>query len=272
MNEPAQDSNNSPDEQSDDPYMVNALVRGLEVLRCFTAAQPSLSLTEIANRLGWSRTAPFRLVYTLQKLGYLQQEPYTKRYRLTSKVLELGFDYLNSLQLTEIARPYLEHLRDDTGASVHLGILEGAEVVYIDRVQTRLAVASNVHVGSRLPVHATSIGKVLLAFQPPVVIESFLAQPALPAYTENTHTALAQLRAELQDIRLKGMAISDQEYEMGIRSIAAPIRDFNGKAVAAINISGPTTVLKNTSLTSAEAEAVLSASYAISNWLGYKPD
>lgn len=259
------------EENPEDPYLVNALVRGLEVLRCFTADHPSLSLTELANLLGWSRTAPFRLVYTLQKLGYLQQEPHSKRYQLTAKVLELGFDYLHSLQLTEIARPYLERLRDKTGASAHLGILDGFEVVYVGRAQTRLAVASNVHVGSRLPAHATALGKVLLAYQPPLVLDSLLSDSRkLVAYTASTITTPGKLRAELDHIRQEGLSISHEEFELGIRSIAAPINDLNGHVVAAINISAPVPVLPDYEAGGKLAQAVRQTALDISAWLGYK--
>ncbi len=257
------------DDNQDDPYLVNALVRGLEVLRCFTADRATLSLTDLATLLGWSRTAPFRLVYTLQKLGYLQQEPFSKRYRLTAKVLELGFDYLHSLQLPEIARPYLEQLRDETGASSHLGLLDGFEVVYVVRVQTRLALASNVGVGSRLPAHATAMGKVLLAYQPPVVIESLLNSGLkLAAYTDYTITDLQKLRDELASIRANGLAISDGQFELGIHSIAAPIRDLNGNVVAAINISAP--ILNGSIPSESHAHLVRQTALDISGWLGYR--
>lgn len=195
----------------DDPYIVGALVRGLEVLRAFNAEHPSLSMTELAHVLGWNRTAPFRLIYTLQKLGYLHQDPQTKRYSLGSRVMELGFEYLHSLQLPELAQPYLEKLREETGASAHLGILEGSEVVYVARVQTRLMSASNVHVGSRLPAHATSMGKVLLAFQPTEALERLVQDRRLAAYTVRTITDPAKLRRELAAIRERGYVFNDQE-------------------------------------------------------------
>jgi len=249
--------------------MINSLARGLELLRCFTAARPTLSLSELAIILGWQRTAPFRFVYTLQKLGYLQQEPGSKRYRLTPKVLELGFDYLHSLQLSEIARPYLEQLRDSTGASAHLGLLDRLEVVYVLRVQTRMAIASNVNVGSRLPAHATAMGKVLLAYQPPLVLESFLNN-GLTAFTANTITDPTRFKAELQQIQAQGVAFSNEEYELGIYSVAAPVRDFSGNAVAAINISAPASVLPLTGADSEIAQAVRQAGLDISAWLGWK--
>ncbi len=257
-------------EVQDDPYMVNALVRGLEVLGCFTSENPSLSLTDLAHQLGWSRTAPFRLVYTLQRLGYLQQEPHTKRYHLTSKVLQLGFEYLHSLQLTEIARPFLEQVRDATGASAHLGILDRYEVVYVGRVPTRMAASSNVHVGSRLPAHATSMGKVLLAYQPATIIEGFLKSAHLTACTTHTITDRMALQAELHHIKITGLAFSDEEYELGIRSIAAPVFDHNGSVLAAINISAPGPILNSGSARETTADIVKLAARDISAWLGYK--
>jgi IclR family pca regulon transcriptional regulator len=269
MNELVENTEKLGVDGQDDPYMINSLARGLVLLRCFTAERPTLSLSELATMLGWQRTAPFRFVYTLQKLGYLQQEPGSKRYRLTPKVLELGFDYLHSLQLPEIVRPYLEQLRDNTGASAHLGLLDRLEVVYVLRIQTRLAIASNVNVGSRFPAHATAMGKVLLAFQPSLVLESLLNN-GLTAFTTNTITDPLRFKAELQQIQLQGIAFSNEEYELGIRSIAAPVRDFSGNAVAAINISAPAAVLPQTGADSEVAQMVRQAGLDISAWLGWK--
>lgn len=255
--------------EQDDPYMVGALVRGLEVLRAFDTARSSLSLTELANVLGWSRSMPYRFVHTLQRLGYLQQDSQTKRYSLGPQVLELGFEYLHSLQLPDLAQPYLERLREETGASAHLGILEGSEVVYIARVQTRLMSASNIHVGSRLPAHATSMGKALLAFQPPEILEKLLSDHALAAYTTRTITDPVRLREELAGIREKGYVFNDQEFEFGIRSIAAPLHRTGGHVVAAINISAPTPVLNDEMVEGVAIPAVLRVARDLSACLGY---
>lgn len=257
-----------PQPPTPDPYEVGALVRGLEVLRAFNADHPTLSLSELANELGWSRTAPFRFVHTLQRLGYLQQDPQTRRYRLGPRVLELGFEYLHSLQLPEIAQPYLERLRQETGASAHLGILDGLEVVYVARVQTRLMSASNIHVGSRLPAHATSMGKVLLAFQPPEALEILLTQATLPAYTTRTITDPARLRQELVAIKEQGYVFNDQEFEFGIRSIAAPLYGTGGQVVAAINVSAPTPVLAGEAVQQIAIPAVLNVARELSICLG----
>jgi IclR family pca regulon transcriptional regulator len=254
----------------DDPYIVGALVRGLEVLRAFNAEHPSLSMTELAHVLGWNRTAPFRLVYTLQKLGYLHQDQQTKRYSLGSRVMELGFEYLHSLQLPDLAQPYLERLREETSASAHLGILEGAEVVYVARVQTRLMSASNIHIGSRLPAHATSMGKVLLAFQPAETLERLVKDSRLTAYTVRTITDPVKLRRELIAIRERGYVFNDQEFELGVRSIAAPVYGQGGKVIAALNVSAPTPVLTDEKVDQVAIPAVRRATAELSASLGYR--
>ncbi len=254
----------------DDRYMVHALERGLAVLRCFNAEHPSLSLTELANLLGWTRTAPYRLVYTLQRLGYLIQDPRTKRYRLGPRVLELGFEYLHSLQLPELAQPYLEQLRQETGASAHLAILDGREIVYVARVAARRVSAVNIHIGSRLPAHATSMGKVLLAYQPSELLDAMLNQGPLEAYTDRTITDVQELRRVLQQIREQGYVVNDQEFEPGIRSVAAPVFNARGQAVAAVNIAAPPPVLTDEFLQAVAIPAVRRVAMELSACLGFR--
>ncbi|WP_221563076.1 IclR family transcriptional regulator [Pseudalkalibacillus sp. A8] len=226
-----------------DRYLSNSLVRGLEILKMFNEDKPTLSLAEIANNLGVSRTTPFRLLYTLQTMGYLYQDENTKRYELSPKVLELGFAYLNGMQLPEIARPYLEELRDKTGASVHIGILDGREVAYIARVPGKGVTTINVTIGSRLPAHATSMGKILLAYQPKEDLKNFLYGTELQPFTEQTKTEIMELQKELKNIRQRGYSISNEEFENGIRSIAAPIFNNKGSVIASVNVVAPVTVL-----------------------------
>lgn len=221
----------------DDRYLVGGLVRGLEVLRCFDRDHPTLSLGEVAKRLGWRRTEPFRFLHTLEALGYLRRDPVTKRYGLTPKVLEIGFSALANLQLPELAQPYLERLRDRTNASAHVGILDGNDVVYVGRAAARSILSSTIHVGSRLPAHATAIGKTLLAAKTDEWIKAWLKGNDLTRYTANTLAETRALLDELHEIRRRGYAISNQEFEFGIRSVAAPILDAHGQTVAAVNVS-----------------------------------
>lgn len=233
-------------QEEKDRYISNSLIRGLKILMMFSEENPSLSLTQIASKLGVSRTTPYRLVYTLQTMGYVRQDENTKRYELTPKVLELGFTYLNTLHLPEISRPYLEKLRDETGSSTHIGILDGQEVVYIARVPGKgISTILNVTVGSRLPAHATAIGKLLLAYQKPGDLEGILHDIELKLFTKQTKTQMLELHQELAEIREKGYSISNEELESGIYSLAAPIFDAQGNVVASVNIVAPVTMLRD---------------------------
>lgn len=223
------------EEKEKDRYNSNSLVRGLEILKMFNEENPTLSLVEIANKLGVSRTVPFRLLYTLQSLGYLHQDEHTKRYKLTPKVLELGFAYLNTLQLPEISQPYLEQLRDEIGTSCHLSILDGNEVVYIGSAPTRGVAAINVNIGLRLPAHATANGKVLLAFQTKERLNQILYGSELKPFTERTQTLIIDLLQQLEMIREQGYAITEGEHQIGITSVAAPVFGRGGEVLAAVN-------------------------------------
>jgi IclR family transcriptional regulator, pca regulon regulatory protein len=250
-----------------DRYLSNSLIRGLEILKMFDASTPTLSLVEIATRMGVSRTVPYRFLYTLQHMGYLFQDETTKRYQLTPKVMDLGFAYLNTMQLPDLARPYLEKLRDQTGASAHMGILDGAEVVYVARAATSTSFSTlNVMIGSRLPAHATSMGKVLLAFLSEEKLQAMSESINLPSFTSQTKTMLADLKKELAEIRSKGYAVSKEEFEIGICSVAVPIFDRDGGIIAAINVAAPTSVLNPDILESEVVPVICETSKALSGY------
>lgn len=250
-----------------DRYLSNSLIRGLEILRMFDASTPTLSLVEIAAKMGVSRTVPFRFLYTLQHLGYLYQDEVTKRYQLTPKVMDLGFAYLNTMQLPDLARPYLEKLRDQTGASAHMGILDGNEVVYVARAATSTSFSTlNVMIGSRLPAHATSMGKVLLAFLSEEKMQALSENTNLPSFTTQTKTMLLDLKKELEEIRKKGYAISKEEFEIGICSVAVPIFDRDGGILAAINVAAPTSVLNPDMLETEVVPVICETAKALSGY------
>lgn len=251
-------------------YISRSLLKGLEILKMFNEDTPNLSLAEIAEKLGVSRTTPYRLLYTLQEAGFLYQDENTKRYELTPKVLELGFSYLSALQLPEMAAPYLEKLRDETNASAHLGILDGREVVYISRVPARGVTTVHVNVGSRLPAYATAIGKVLLAFQPADKLKDIIFGTELHTYTEYTKTDLYDLQKELEDIRQKGFAISNEEFEEGISSVAAPICNRQKQVIAAINLAAPAYLVKQETLEEVFLPAIQEVAKKLSVYSGYQ--
>ena len=254
----------------DDRYLVGGLMRGLDVLRCFDREHPSLSLGDVARLLGWRRTEPFRFLHTLESLGYLRRDPASKRYELTPKVLEIGFSALANLQLPELAQPYLERLRDRTNGSAHVGILDGKEVVYVGRAASRLIVGSNIHVGSRLPAHATAIGKALLASQSESWLRDWLAHNELVRYTIHTLAETRRFLAELQQIRTLGYAISNQEFEFGISSIAAPIFNGSGETLGALNVSAPAAAFSADGVRDIVVPAVREAAAELSQAYGWR--
>ncbi|WP_174727701.1 IclR family transcriptional regulator [Mesobacillus harenae] len=250
-------------------YNANSLVRGLEILKLFNEEKPTLSLVEIAKELDVSRTVPYRLLYTLQTMGYLHQDEDTKRYNLTPKVLELGFAFLSSLKLPEITQPYLEELRDITGASCHLSILDDHEVVYVGSAPVRGVSAINVNIGLRIPAHAVANGKLLLAFLPVDKLNHIIYGSQLKSYTEKTQTDMAAFLEELNTIREQGYSISKGEFHHGIQSVAAPIFDSSGKVMAAINVVATEETFHQEFIENVALPKVLETSNKLSGFMGH---
>jgi len=218
-----------------DGDFIQSLERGLAVIRAFDADHPKLSLSEVAASTGLSRAAARRFLRTLISLGYMRAEG--SQFALRPKVLELGYAYLSSLTLPEVAMPHLEQLVEQVHESSSVSELDGEDVVYIARVPTKRIMTVAISVGTRFPAYATSMGRVLLAAQPDTWLDSYLASAKLRALTPHTIADPGLLRAELCRIREQGWALVDQELEEGLRSIAAPIHDGEGRVIAAMNVS-----------------------------------
>jgi IclR family pca regulon transcriptional regulator len=254
--------------KTSDRYYIEALGRGLHILEAFTETAPSLSLTEISMVVGLDKSTVFRFVYTLEKLGYLVRDPDTKHYRPGLKVLRLGFTSLNSLGLRQIAQPYLKALSAQTGETTNMTVRDGAEVVYIARNKTRQIININLQVGSRLPVHCTSMGKAQLIDWSEPELRTLLGGEPYPVMGPNTITTLDSLVAELDQVRRHGYAINDEELVVGLRSTAAPIRNAEGQIVAAINVSVPSARVSREELAVNLAPLVRSTAKEISRALG----
>jgi len=250
-------------------YFITSLAKGLEVLSCFGAGTPSLSLKELCERLGWPKGSGFRYTFTLQKLGYLDQDPVTKRYRPGVKVLSLGFDYLNSLELAECAQEHLEKLFHETGYPTHMAVLDGADIVYVARRADRSLTAINLFVGARLPAYCTSMGRVLLAYRPVEEMRELLAGTDLVQHTAETITDIGGLEVAFKEIRIRGYCMTDQELEIGVRSVAAPLRDSSGEVIAAVNVSTLAARVDLQELESTVLPRLLEASKQISSALSY---
>ena len=214
---------------------VQSLDRGLAVIRCFSSEHPSLTLSEVAERTGLTRAAARRFLLTLQELGYVGSSG--RQFSLRPRVLALGYAYLSSFSVSQIAQPHLEDLAEELHESCSVSVLDGDDLVYVARASANRIMTIALTVGTRLPPYPTSMGRVLLAHLPEAELEAYLSRTELRKLTERTVVDPAELRAILATVRSQGWAAVDQELEAGVRSIAVPIQDGSGKVVAAINAS-----------------------------------
>lgn len=214
---------------------VQSLARGLAVIKAFDAEHPELTLSEVARRAEMPAAAARRFLRTLDALGYVRSDG--RSFALTPRVLELGFSYLSALSLPEVMQPHLERLSREVGESVSAAVLAGSEIVYVARVPTRRIMTVGITIGTRFPAYATSMGRVLLAALPPAELDATLAGEEPRALTERTLTEPGALAAELARVRAQGWALVDGELEIGLRSLAAPVRGRDGRVAAAVNIS-----------------------------------
>ncbi|HYM59012.1 MAG TPA: IclR family transcriptional regulator C-terminal domain-containing protein [Solirubrobacteraceae bacterium] len=216
-------------------HFVQSLERGLAVIRAFDADRPELTLSDVARSTGITRAAARRFLLTLADLGYVRTDG--RQFSLTARVLELGYAYLSSLSLPEVAEPHLERLVAEVHESSSVSVLDGGDVVYVARVPTSRIMTVSINVGTRFPAYATSMGRVLLSGLAEAELEDYLAHVELRRLSPRTITSVTALRAELARTRSQGWALVDQELEEGLRSVAAPIRDRAGRVVAAVNLS-----------------------------------
>jgi len=214
---------------------LQSLERGLAVLQVFSKENPRLTLSDVARLTGVTRATARRILLTLQHLGYVRADG--RLFSLTPRVLSLGFGYLSSLNLWDIAQPFMEELVEQTHESCSAATLDLPDIVYVARVPTRRIMTISLGIGSRLPAHATSMGRVLLADLPDEELDAYLATGPFTAHTERTTVDPGELRTAVHRVREQGWSLVDQELEMGLRSISAPIRGADGRTVAAVNIA-----------------------------------
>src|SRR5690349_11919293 len=224
-------------DQGHDGDFVQSLERGLSVIRAFDAEHPKLTLSEVAASTGLSRAAARRFLRTLVQLGYMRSDG--SRFALRPKILELGYAYLSSLTLPEVAMPHLEQLVEQVHESSSVSELDGNEVIYIARVPTKRIMTVTISVGTRFPAYATSMGRVLLAAQSDERLDDYLESASLRGLTGHTITSATALRRELRKIRSQGWALVDQEPEEGLRSIAAPLPTVEAMVIAALPVPSP---------------------------------
>jgi IclR family transcriptional regulator, pca regulon regulatory protein len=215
---------------------VQSLARGLLLIRAFNARRPAMTLSEVALAAGLTRAGARRILLTLEELGYVSVEG--RQFRLTARILDLGFAYLSSMPFWELAEPVMESLVEKVRESSSASVLEGTDIVYVLRIPTHKIMTIRLGPGSRLPAWCTSMGRVLLAGLEDTEVDAVLRRSRLEAHTPLTVTDRGELRAIIAGVRARGWALVNQELEEGLISISAPIRDQNGKVLAALNISG----------------------------------
>ncbi|GCB53330.1 iclR family transcriptional regulator [Streptomyces sp. NL15-2K] len=254
-----------------------SLERGLLILSSFSETRPVLGIADLGRAVGLNRSTTYRYVATLAKLGYVQQDPDSRKYSLGPRVVDLGFAAINSMEITRVAGPFLQALSDETGYTVSMAVLDGPDIVYVDRRRSgrasTFAMGLHLHVGSRLPAYCTSMGKVLLAHQEPAALRDLVDRTDLARRGPKTITAREQLMVALTRVRRTGFALNDEELAPGLRSLAAPVRDRSGAVVAAVNVGVHLTVWN------ASVESVMSrleaplrrATTEISTRLGHRP-
>src|ERR1700728_805259 len=220
-----------------DPNFMTSLARGLIVIQAFTPQSPQMTISQLSIRTGLSRAAVRRCLYTLTKLGFAGAED-GSRYSLRPRMLTLSHTYTGSNTLSTSAQPILERMSAAHRESFSVATLDGDEIVYIARTSVTRVMAVDLHVGSRLPAYCTSMGRVLLAYLPQDQLEAYLSRAILTQYTPKTINSIDKLRLALRNVRRNGYALCDQEYEIGLRSIAVPVYAGNGRVVAVVNLSG----------------------------------
>ncbi len=247
---------------------VQSLSRAIAILHVFSLQTPELGVTEISRLVGLHKSTTYRLLSTLISEGLVTQDPETGRYRLGLGILELAGRVQIHMEVRQAARPYMQPLAQQFGATVNMAILDRGMSFNIEQaVPVGYLVVNYGWVGRRTPLHATSTGKILLAWLPAAEVHA-LASKSLQSYTGRTITQMDDLEKELEIVRASGYAIGHEEYEVGLNAIAAPVRDVSGGVIAALSISGPAYRLNPDSFEPAALELV-AAAQKISRQLGF---
>jgi IclR family pca regulon transcriptional regulator len=248
-------------------YIIEALERGMLVLSQFDQNHPTLTMTDLIRRTGINKTTMFRILSTLEETGYLERDPVSRSYRPGIRVFALGFTALSSMDIRQLARPSLEALAQKAQLTASLSILDGVDIVYVDRIRKQQVVGVVLGLGSRLPAHCVSMGKAMLAHLRGEDLERYLQTAVMQACTPNTITDPDLLREELGRVREAGVAYNVDELAIGLRAVAAPILDSSGQPVAALNVSGSSNTISEEYLRAHLAPLVRDAAHQISRFV-----
>lgn len=248
---------------------VQSVDRALEILDILQSEPQGMGVSRLADRLGVSKSTAHRLLQSLLKKDFVQQNEENQRYYLGLRLMQLGQIVANQLDIRQIASPFMHRLVEKSGETAHLVIREGSEIVYIDKIESSATIRMFSNIGKRAPMHCTGVGKAILAYLPKEKIDWIIEQKGLPRFTSNTITDREELFEHLREIRLRGYSIDDEEHEEGIKCAAAPILNSKGEVVAGISVAGPIMRVNKSSIDRI-AKEVLQASKGISRALGGK--
>ena len=248
-------------------YIVPALAQGLAALSMFSRNRVRLTAPDIAQELGLPRTSVFRMLHTLEAMGFVRREEDERHFRLGSALLGSGFAYLASLDFIETAQPVLQRLRDNLDMSVHMAIRDGADIVYVSRYAAQTTVRSSVTIGTRFPSHATIMGRMLLLDTSKAELHTLYPVEPLQKFSDKTPLTLHALQDLLEADRSRGYAATQSFFERGVSSVAAPVRDADGAIVAAINVTSVDAYVDPDLMEGKVKDAVLAAGTEITRWI-----
>jgi IclR family transcriptional regulator, pca regulon regulatory protein len=250
---------------------IASLSHGLSVLEAVADSSGDIPLAELAKRVGLKKTSTWRLAHTLVNLGYLHQDPETRNFRPAPRVLSLGYAYFDGLDLKQLSMPVLRELSTRFNETVNLAVADGDELIYVERIRSSQIVTINLHVGSRLPLYSTSLGRALICEKPDAwvrqYVERLAGDPRASSYLPGNGQKLVEI---LHEAREREYALNDEELTQGLRAISSPVRDQTTEIVAAVCIAAPSSRVTSSDLRRTFAPALIAAASKISVALGYR--
>ncbi len=252
-------------------YLINSIIRACNALKCFSKEKAHFRISELSRELHLDRSTTYRILLSLEKCGLVEKDKRTGGYSLGMAAFEIGNTYLSRLDFIQISKPVMADLAMKVQETVHLAVLSDKEIVYVDKVDSPRSLGVMSKIGQRAPVYCTALGKVLLAFQVEEELGRIVNGIRLKPFTKNTLTSKNRLIKELKEIRNRGYALDQREYELDVECIGAPIRNHLGDVIAALSISGPQRKI-NTSHEKQYISQVVKATGLISTKMGYVED
>jgi len=252
-------------------YLINSIIRACNALKCFSKEKAHFKISNLARELQLDRSTTYRILLSLEKCGLVEKDKRTGGYSLGMAAFEIGNTYLSRLDFIQISKPVMADLAMKVQETVHLAVLSDKEIVYVDKVDSPRSLGVMSKIGQRAPVYCTALGKVLLAFQVEEELGRIVNGIRLKPFTKNTLTSKNRLIKELKEIRNRGYALDQREYELDVECIGAPIRNHLGDVIAALSISGPQRKI-NTSHEKQYISQVVKATGLISTKMGYVED